>query len=189
MSHERATPIERNGSHRPVASPTSPTRDRRPIVARAGVREAGLSLIELVVAIVVISISLSGVLLVVDTTTRASADPMLERQAISIADAYLEEILQKAYLDPDTGTLCPAPEATRSLFDNLCDYDGLDETGARDQHGNAVAGLEAYRVRIAIDRSAALGTVSGESDVVRVDASVNDPMGRLVRMSGYRTNY
>jgi MSHA pilin protein MshD len=95
-----------------------------------------------VVAIVVISISLTGTMLIVETTTRRSVDPMLERQSISIAESYLEEILQKAYLDPDDGTLCPAPEASRNLFDNICDYSGLTETGARDQNGVAIAGLD-----------------------------------------------
>jgi MSHA pilin protein MshD len=146
-----------------------------------------LSLVELVVAIVVLSIALGGALLVVGTTTRHSADPMLERQAISIAESYLEEILQKAYTDPDDGLVCPAPEAGRALYDNVCDYDGLDETGARDQSGAAVTGLEAYRIRIDVDSSATLGGLTGPAEVLRVDVSVRDPLGRPVRLAGYRT--
>jgi len=151
-------------------------------------REAGTSLIELVVAIVVISIALTGTLLVVDTTTRRSADPMLERQAMSIADAYLREILQKDFLDPDSGSLCPTAEAQRRLYDNICDYNGLSETGARDQSGAAVTGLGGYQISISVDQTANLAGVSGSSNVLRVDASVTDPAGRVVRLSGYRTN-
>ncbi|MEZ4290283.1 MAG: prepilin-type cleavage/methylation domain-containing protein [Myxococcota bacterium] len=106
-------------------------------------RLRGASLVEIVVAIVVTSIALSGTLMLVDTTTRRSADPMLERQAISIGESYLEEILQKPFFDPDDGTLCPSPEADRDRYDNVCDYQGLDEIGARDQQGDAIAGLEA----------------------------------------------
>lgn len=146
-----------------------------------------MTLIELVVAIVVVSISLGGTLMLVDTTTRRSADPMLERQAISIAEAYLEEVLQKSYFDPDTGTLCPAAEGARGLFDNVCDYQGLDELGAHDQNGSLVAGLGGYRVEIDIDLSAQLGTLSGSAEVLRVDAVVTDPTARIVRVSGYRT--
>lgn len=149
---------------------------------------SGFSLVELVVAIVVISISLTGTLLVVDSTTRRSAYPLLERQSIAIGEAYLEEILQKNYLDPDDGSVCPAPETSRALYDNLCDYDGLAETGARDQSGVGITGLENYRVEIAVDRSASLGGISGSSEVLRIDATVTDPLGNRVRLSSYRTN-
>ena len=146
-----------------------------------------MTLIELVVAIVVVSVSLGGTLMLADATTRRSADPMLERQAISIAEAYLEEILQKSYFDPDTGALCPAPEAQRRLYDNLCDYQGLDERGARDQSGAAIAGLDGYRVEIEVDLSARLGSLSGSPEVLRVDAVVTDPSARSVIVSGYRS--
>lgn len=151
-------------------------------------RSSGTSLIELVIAISVIAVALSGTMLVVDTTTRRSAEPMLERQAISIAAAYLEEALSKAYVDPEAGAVCPTPEARRDLFDNVCDFDGLDETGARDPFGIAIAGLGGYRIQLDVDRSANLGGLSGSSEVLRVDTTVTDPMGRVFRLSGYRTN-
>ena len=127
-------------------------------------------------------------MIIVDTTTRRSADPMLERQAISIAESYLEEVLQKAYLDPDDGTLCPAAEPSRNLFDNICDYAGLDEMGARDQNGAAITGLGAYRIQIAIDQTTTLGSLAGSAEVLRIDTIVTDPTGRPVRLAGYRTS-
>lgn len=147
-----------------------------------------MSLIELVVAIVVVAICMTGAFALVDTTTRRSADPMLERQATSIAEAYLEEILQQAYLDPDDGTVCPAAEAQRGLFDNVCDYRDLTELGARDQTGALVPGLENYRVAIAIESKAKLGALAGSTVVLRIDVTVSDPLGRPVRLSAYRTN-
>lgn len=147
-----------------------------------------MSLVELVVAIVILAISLTGTLMLVDTTTRQSADPMLERQAVSIAESYLEEALQKNYLDPSDGTLCPSPEASRSLYDNICDFSGLDDAGARDQSGNAISGLDAYRIQMTVDSSAALGALSGSAQLFRVDVRVTDPTGRPILISGYRTS-
>ena len=146
-----------------------------------------MSLIELVVAIVVVSICLTGAFALVDATVRRSVDPMLERQSTSIAEAYLEEILQQAYFDPDDGTPCPAPEAERSLFDNVCDYDGLSEAGARDQTGAAVSGLDGYRVSVSVDRASRLGDLAGDEFVLRIDVTVMDPLGRPVLFSAYRT--
>ena len=139
------------------------------------------------VAIVVVSICLTGAFALVDATVRRSVDPMLERQSTSIAEAYLEEIVQQAYLDPDDGAICPAPEAERALFDNVCDYSGLFEAGARNQTGVAVSGLEGYRVSVAVDRASRLGDLSGEKFVLRIDVTVTDPLGRPVLFSAYRT--
>lgn len=147
-----------------------------------------MSLIELVVAIVVVAICLTGAFALVDTTARRSADPMLERQATAIAEAYLEEILQQAYRDPDDGSICPTAEASRTLFDNVCDYSGLSDSGARDQQGEAVSGLEAYRIAVTIATNANLGSLSGQATVLRIDVTVTDPLGRPVRLSAYRTN-
>lgn len=160
-------------------------RSKTNVIAR---REDGMSLIELVVAIVVVSICLTGAFALVDATTRRSADPMLERQAIAIGEAYLEEILQQAYLDPEAGTVCPSPEASRALYDNVCDYAALVDAGARDQTGRAIDGLSGYQIEVAIDRAATLGALGGDGVVLRIDVTVTDPTGRPVRLSAYRTN-
>ena len=156
--------------------------------ARTSRRVAGTSLIELVVAIVVISIALTGTMLVVDTTTRQSTAPMLERQALSIASAYLTEAVALDYLDPETSDVCPTPEATRNLYDNVCDFDGLDQTGVRDQFDTAITGLEGYRVQIDVVTNASLGALTGPNDVLRIDSTVTDPTGRRVVLSAFRTN-
>lgn len=146
-----------------------------------------MSLIELVVALVVVSIVLTGAFALVDSTTRRSADPLLERQATAIAEAYLEEILQHAYRDPDDGQICGDPEPQRALFDDVCDYANLVDAGAQDQTGRALEGLEAYRVEVAIDEAALLGTLSGSDQVLRIDVVVHDPLGRPLRLSAYRS--
>lgn len=153
----------------------------------------GATLVELVIAIVVISIALTGTLMVMDQTTRHSADPMLETQAIAIAEAYLEEILLLPFIDPDldplTGPTCPPEETNRTLFDNVCDYRNTDDAGARDQTDAAVAGLEDYRVRVSVDTSATLGALSGSNTVLRVDVRVTHPANIDLMLSGYRTRY
>ena len=75
----------------------------------------GFTLVELVIAMVVISIALSGVLMVMNYTTAHSADPMIQHQAVAIAEAYLEEILLKPYADPDGVD----GEGSRALFDDV----------------------------------------------------------------------
>lgn len=65
--------------------------------------QKGISLIELVIFIVIISVALTGITLMYINTTRYSADPMVRIRSIELAQSTLEEILLKAY-DNNTPT-------------------------------------------------------------------------------------
>jgi MSHA pilin protein MshD len=75
-------------------------RQARPHRPRA---EHGISLVELIVFIVIVGIAAAGVVGALSMATRASADPMIQKQALAIAEALLEEVeLQPfTYCDPD----------------------------------------------------------------------------------------
>lgn len=154
---------------------------------------SGVTLVELVLSIVIIGVTVTGTFLAINRTVRSSADPMIVKQALAIGEAYLEEILLKDYYDPDLGAgggICPAVEATRDLYDNLCDYDTLDDSGAEDHDGNAIAGLESYRVRVSVETAGAnLGALTGDTEVVRVDVRVTHSSVVDLTLSGYRTNF
>jgi MSHA pilin protein MshD len=66
-------------------------------------RERGLSLVELIMFIVIVGAAVAGIIAVISRTTQSSADPMVRKQALSIAEAVLEEVrLQPfTYCDPD----------------------------------------------------------------------------------------
>lgn len=153
--------------------------------------ERGATLVELVISIVIISISVAAVIGTMSQMIGHSADPMIEAQAVAIAESYLEEITLKSYLDPDSGAVCPANEGSRALFDNLCDYNVLSDNGARDQSNTAIAGLGDYTVAVSVDQSANLGALSGGANVLRVDVRVTYSDAALAdfTLSGYRTNY
>lgn len=156
------------------------------------VGRAGVTLVELVISLTIIAIALVGTLQVMQVTAGASADPMILQQAAAVADSHLEEILLKPYYDPDLGSgggVCPTAEGSRALYDNVCDYDGLDDTGARDHTGTAISELSAYRVRVSIDSTASLGGLSGPTDVVRADVRVTHTAVVDFTVSGYRTRF
>lgn len=140
----------------------------------------GVTLVELVIAMVVVSIALGGVLMVMNYTTARSADPLLQRQAVAIAEAYLEEILLKPYVDPDGVD----GEGSRALYDDVDDYDGLADSGARDQSGAAIAGLANYTVNVSVQPA----TVNGVA-MLRAQVAVGMPGGGSMTMAGYRANY
>jgi type II secretory pathway pseudopilin PulG len=162
---------------------------------------AGSTLVELIVAITIMSIAVLAVMTVVVATTGSSADPMTRQQAQLIAEAYLEEILLKKFYDPDTGTICPAPEGTRGEYDNVCDYRNISAAAPQTQFGAPITELSAYRVTVTVspnplNTAAAVNLgplsndyVGGFIRVLRVDVSVTGPGGAAANLTGYRTNY
>ena len=144
--------------------------------------EAGMTLIELVMSIVIIAIAASAVLGLLSQTAGSSADAMIIAQAVSIGEAYAEEIGLQSFDDPDGID----GEAARADFDDVDDYDGLLDAGARDQFGSALPGLDDYTVSVNVQSSAALTGV-GSGDVHRIDVRiVNAPYVDLT-LTRYRT--
>ncbi len=141
--------------------------------------QRGLTLVELVIAMVVVSIALSGVLLVMNYTTAHSADPLIRQQAVAIAEAYLEEILLKPYADPDGVD----GEVSRDLFDDVDDYDTLTDVGARDQSDTAISELSAYTVRVSVQPATLSGVGMLRATVTVTSGSEN------IALTGYRANY
>jgi MSHA pilin protein MshD len=154
-------------------------------------RLAGMSLLELVLAIAIIGIALAGVMTMFTVTIRNSAEPMVQEQAQLIAEAYLDEILLKKFYDPDTDNVCPAKEGARANYDNVCDYNNIVTQVPTDQFGNAL-GLPTYNVSVNVENSGVtLGSINnaGAIRVLRVDVTVTGPGTASVTLSGFRTNY
>jgi MSHA pilin protein MshD len=146
--------------------------------------ERGVTMIELVISIVVIAIAASAVLGVLSRSVGRSADAMIMSQAVSIAEAYLEEIQLKSFTDPD-GT---DGETNRVDFDDVDDYDGLVDVGARDQFGAALTPLSQYTVTVSVTPSTALPSVPG-ADARRIDVLVTYPPSLRVGLTGYSTRF
>jgi len=153
-------------------------------VSAARRRQAGVNLLELIIAIVVISIATTGVLLVYAQVVRHSADPMIQQQALAVAEAYLDEILARPVADPD-GT---SAGETRATFDNVADYHGindsppLNQAGSADWDGDAQPDLPGYAVSVAVIPNENVNGVL----MSRVDVTVS--YGTVVNftLSGYR---
>ena len=144
-------------------------------VAHHGAR--GVTLVELVVSIVVIAIAgvaLSSTLAYLNGTGNTS---ILQAQAQSIANAYLDEIIGKGFVPNGV-------EASRDLYDDVRDYNGLDTPAASDEFGNAAGN---FRVRVDVVPGALNGLPAAA--VWRVDVTVDYASGASVVASGYRTNY
>jgi MSHA pilin protein MshD len=146
-------------------------------------RERGLTLIELIVAIVVIGITLTSMLALLSSIALRSADTLVQTQSTAIASAYLDEIMAMSFNDPDG-----VGEANRNQYDDIGDYSILPDQIPRTRAGTAMAGLGQYRVAVAIQNaSRGLGpnAVAGR----QVTVTVTSPTGDRTVLSGFRANH
>lgn len=170
----------------------------------------GLSLIELLIFVGIVSVALAAMLRVFVQTTSASADPQVRRQALAIAESLLAEVqlMPFTFCDSDDANVetasSPAgcsgaaeasgPEAgeTRTAlpaFDHVNDYHGLSMNGIRDLTGSAVPGLDGYAASIDV-AAADLGSLTAASgDALRIAVRVTGPGGTTVDLVGYRSRH
>lgn len=153
-------------------------------------RAAGFTLIELIVFIVVVSVGLAGVLAVFDVVARHSADPLVTKKALAVADAQLEEILLKNFANPAGGWSGAATVANRPNFDDVGDFNGYASTGAYSLTDTTapIAGLEAYNVAVTVAAPAAAIAGVAAADIRQVTVTVSYGAESYV-LTGYRFNH
>jgi MSHA pilin protein MshD len=164
--------------------------------ADTGHGQRGVSLIELIMFIVIVSVGIVGILLVMNVTVKSSADPMVRKQALAMAESILGEVLAKDFANPTGGyaETTPATCENRSLYDDVDDYGCFDgSTDSKMIHGDETLGstpipaLAAYRATVTIDAAAALGAIpAGETKKITVSVTGG---GESLQAWGYRTNY
>jgi MSHA pilin protein MshD len=144
-------------------------------------KQRGVTLVELIVAITVIATAGAALVGTLSYLAGTGSDYILQAQAQSIADSYLAEISGKSFSDPDGVD----GEANRSLFDDVDDYNGLTSAAASDEMGNAAGN---FSVRVTLTPGG-LGTIPN-ADVWRIDVVVdygNGSANGTVISTGYRT--
>jgi MSHA pilin protein MshD len=148
----------------------------------------GVTLVELVMFIVIVSAATAGILSVINVTTKRSADPLLRKQALDVAESLMDEVFMHpmTYCDPDdanfltatsnatcaTSNQATGPQTGESRylstapFDNVIDYSGFSMTGIRDLTNTSISGLSAYNASVTV-------TPVGGSYSLSSDAALN----------------
>jgi MSHA pilin protein MshD len=153
--------------------------------------QAGTTLVELVVFIVVVSAAVAGVLLALNSATRGSADPMIRKQALAIAEALLEEVelMPFTYCDTDDAQVSTAQSATvgasgctaaveasgpeagetryssATPFDNVNDYHGFTMSPVVDITQAGISGLaSSYSASVTVAENSLGGIATPDAD-------------------------
>ncbi len=157
---------------------------------------SGFTLIEMIVAIVIIGVGLAGVLAAFNVTVKTSADPMIRKQMLVAAEALMEEVVLKPFTvtgvaPANAATSCGLPASVRTSFDDVSDYHNYQTTGICGIDGVAVAGLNTYSVKVTVVPNAAVATdLAGlpANSVKKVTIDVTHGSETL-SLVGWRTDY
>jgi MSHA pilin protein MshD len=144
-------------------------------------RARGMTLMELILAIVVIGIGLTGVLVAFNQAVFHSADPMVRKQMLAIAEEMMEEVSLKSFAAQPG---IPVAGCGRTTHDDVADYNGYASAGICDIDGNAIAALASYNLAVAV----VAGALPNGVAALRVTVTVTHGIETLT-LVGYRTGW
>lgn len=175
-------------------------------------RQRGISLIEVIMFMVIVGVAVVGVLSVYVTTTRSSADPLVRKQALAIAESLLEEVrsMPFTFCDPDDPNVHTAasvgdcttaegsgPEVAQgetrysatNPFDNVNDYDGfaMASPAICDISGACIAALVGYAATVTVTPTA-VGVIPA-TDALLITVTVTGPTAEAISLAAVRTRH
>ena len=111
--------------------------------------QSGISLVEMILSLVLVSIAVTGLLTWVAQMSGASANPVLQTQALYVAESYMEEILLRPMNDPDG--VMEGCSTARDQWDDVGDFNCLNTPNRPTTPGGTpVERLQDYQVSIEV---------------------------------------
>jgi len=168
---------------------------------RQRLRQRGLSLLELIVFIVIVGAALAGVLSVMNITTAHSADPMINKQMLAIAESLMEEIQLKdfdAAVPTRSSVSCHKANLDQTTRNSptfsycVSDYDGFAEpAGIHAFDGSSIPSLSDYTVTVSVAAPAAsfASTPPVPAAAIWVITVTVRHGSDSLTLTGYRFNY
>ena len=154
-----------------------------------GPARAGFTLPELIIAIVIISVGLAGVLLAFRVTVGNSADPLIHKQMLAVAEEMMAEIGLKPFSSPGHAGAAGGCVA-RDGFESLDDYNGYACAGGiRPIDGTSpISALAAYGISVAVTKPVGNWNGIPANDVRRVEVTVSHG-GETLKLVSWRANW
>lgn len=158
-------------------------------------RQRGVTLVELVITIVIVSIAMVASLKSFSIISGRSSDSMIQSRTLDLAQIYMDEILAKNF-DESTGvggipTYTGACRVTddgesRGNYDDVDDFNVVNESPSFvDQNLSTLYANFNVVVNVSCDNSVGVNADGAK----RIDIIISDPGGNQSRFSAYKGNF
>ncbi|MDT8383718.1 MAG: prepilin-type N-terminal cleavage/methylation domain-containing protein [Gammaproteobacteria bacterium] len=168
-------------------------------------RQAGFTLIETIIVIVLVGAMMAGMTTLFMNNVGNSHRPYLRQKALSVANAFMDEIQRKRWNEAtplgggcvNTGASCPAGPAvvaigsdgdTRATYDDIDDYHGLNQRPPQDSSATNMPDYSGYTVSVSVVQPATSWNGVPAADVRLITVSVTSPGNETISLSTYRVN-
>ena len=163
--------------------------------------QQGVTLVELVISIVIISIAMVAVLSSFGLSISRSADPLWQNKSLKLAQLYLDEILAKSYdhasplggvphvASPSCAGLGAETGETRATFNDVDDYNGLVDAPPVSLIGALDASYARYAVSVTVSCDGTDVGASGNSHAKKILVQVTPPDQSPIAFAAYKGNF
>lgn len=169
--------------------------------------QAGVTLVELVISIIILSIAMVALMNAFSVSMLNSADPLWRNKTLKLAQSYLDEILAKNYdhttpvggmpyvETPDCTNLGPDGLEDRESFNDVDDYDDIDNEVPTSLIASLDSSYNAYRVSVEVvcvgDQVGAVDKDNGaDSDQAKkITVTITPPGQDAIPFAAYKGNF
>lgn len=174
-------------------------------------RQRGITLVELIVFVIIVGVGVAGLVSVMNPMIRNSADPMVLKQQVAIAESLLSEVIHQPYTwcDPDDANASiaqsyagcasnsqqssgasPADEVRSGglgkTFDNVADYGGWSMDDVSDAAGTVA--MTGYTAKLAVAHAGTALGLADDTAALSVTVTVTHN-GNDFALTAYRFRY
>jgi MSHA pilin protein MshD len=168
-------------------------------------KQQGVTLVELVISIVIISIAMVAMMSSFSLSMSHSADPLWRNKTLKLGQLYLDEILAKKYselspigglpyaVNPSCAGLGPdgiAPNVeTRVTFDDVDDYHGITDSVPLSLTAALDSSYDDYLISVTVQCDGTDVVASGNSHAKIITVIVTPPNQSPITFAAYKGNY
>lgn len=156
----------------------------------------GMSLVEMVITIVIVSVAMVASLKSFSVLSGRSSDVMVQTRALDLAQLYIDEILSHRF-DEDSGVygtptytgVCRVVNESESRedYDDVDDFHSISNEIPALVDTSLVADYSGYTVSVSVTCDDSIGVNSNGAKLIQI--TINDPIGNNSIFSVYKGNY
>jgi MSHA pilin protein MshD len=151
--------------------------------------ERGFTLVDLILVIIIVAIAIPPMLALFIQVVGGSTFGVTVSRANALASTLREEIQSKKWDEsapPPSLILGPETGESRVIYDDVDDFDGLDESPPQDSQGAILAGFTGFRQQVSVCYVANTDfdtCIGGPTMYKQVTVTVTGPEGRTTQLA------